>query len=204
MLSVTTVTGCGARSAAGRNTSEGFTKAQAAYNRGEFAKSEDALNAVLRLRPTDLSALRLLATVQAAQGKNERAVVTYKRIVRLDPGDHVSWHRLSSRERAMGDAGAATRHLERALEAHPGDTSYTDELARVRMGEGRYAEAAVLWGRLLNRMSKTDEGRVELLILRAKALQEAGEYADSRSALREALRLRPKDRALRAQLEAYR
>ena len=130
-------------------------------------------------------------------------LVTYGKIVGLQPKDDASWYRMALLERVVGESGPSEQHLEKALSLKPGDPSYTDELARTKMALGEYQEAASLWGDLLAGDALSKEGRKSVLVLQGQAYQAAKDYARAKKAFAAALKLDPSDDALRARVASF-
>lgn len=174
-----------------------------AYNAGDFSGAEKSLAKALDESPTDRKALELMALVQAAQGKNKQAISQYGRMVEADPDDHASWYRMALLERVVGDSKKSETHLATALKLEPGNRGYADELARTKMGLGKYEEAAVLWGVLAESDEVNKEGQKELLVLQGQAYQSAKDYKNAKKAFRAALKLDPKDDALEERVASF-
>jgi|GEM_PF-2950123 len=182
-------------------SSEEVLDAQAAYDSGDFDGAEGALAQAVTDNPADLEARKLLALALAAQGKNAEAIEQYAAVVEADPEDHVTLYRMAMLERLTGETKNSLTHLEAAVELDD-NPSYRDELARTYMQVGKYAEAAQLWGTLLEDETIGQEQRVLLLSLQAEAYSSARMYDEAREALEEAVFLAPNDEGLKARLEA--
>jgi len=175
--------------------------AQAAYDTGDFDGAEAALAKAVAENPDDLEARKLLALALAAQGKNDEAIQQYAAVIEADPSDHTTLYRMAMLERLVGATQDSLTHLEAAVELDD-NPSYKDELARTYMQVGRYAEAAELWGTLLEDETIDQEQRVLLLSLQAEAYSSARMYDEARDALEEAVFLAPNDEGLKARLDA--
>jgi len=194
---------CTSRTEKAQREASKIVVAKKSYDAGNFAEAEESLAAVLKDSPDDTKALELLALVQAAQGKNKEAITQYRTLVAKQPKDHASWYRMALLERVIGKAKESEAHLAKALVLKPGDRGYTDELARTKMGLGEYAEAAALWGGLAKAEGVDKEGRKELLVLQGQAYQAAKDYAKAKKAFKAAMKLDPKDEALKDRVASF-
>ncbi|QDV34354.1 tetratricopeptide repeat protein [Tautonia plasticadhaerens] len=88
-------------------------------------------------------------------GTFEEAASAFSRVLELDPDleqmpldpPQMFWGYLAHSLLNLGRAADARAHLLRALERHPGDAGFMDQLARTYEKEGRMDEAARCWRR---------------------------------------------------------
>ena len=185
------------------SNSKSLAQAKQAYETGHFAQAEKQLAAIVVSSPDNTEALNTLALAQAAQGENPQAVVTYQKIVRLNPKDDIAWYRMAMINQVLGHPKDTADELKKALAVKPLEPTYTDALARTYMTTGDYAGAAKLWGGLLGDTSLKTPRKVELLVLQSQAYEAARDYGNAKKVLAEALKLDPGNAGVKARLAAF-
>jgi Flp pilus assembly protein TadD len=141
--------------AAPDNPTPHFLAARRAIDEGRLEEGERLLDRVLELWPDTSAALYEKGVLRARRGDLEAAADLFRRAVRLNP-----WH-----GRAQADLGIALHRLGRVEEAErrlryaqrqfPELEGPVSELAALCFADGRYAEAAVLYGRAVA-LGRTD------------------------------------------------
>lgn len=79
----------------------------------DFARAQELLESYLRIQPSSIEHLELLAGVFSAQNLLEKARQNYERVVYLDPDHGPALLALAELSDAMGRADAASRYRER-------------------------------------------------------------------------------------------
>lgn len=159
------------------------------------------LNLYLRRRPEDVQALvgrgrvceRLFYYVEAAD--------SYRRAVRLEPGNEQIRLLLAEVLLIIGPPAEARKHFTRLQQTRPQDPAVLLGLARSQRQEGHTKEAVRLLERLLSRQHlaspadpPADTIHAGILHERGLIALEAGELAEAEQWLRQAVTLAPSDR----------
>lgn len=109
-----------------------------------WAGAEAEARRALQLAPNDAGAQSRLATVLAALGQNERAVVLVRQALANDPRSAGRWINLSLELTALGRLDEARQAADKAIALQPGATSYHEQLTVVAIlrGDAKAALAA--------------------------------------------------------------
>ena len=153
-----------------------------------YADALDQLHQAFALRPNDVDALMIEASVLLDMGRYDEAFDCYQRAQAGDP-------QYSGAARGMGDALAglgrfaeASEQYRRALSLDPEDYVALNDLATVAARQGRLAEAVELFNRVLAIAPKYPEAYLNL----GNTYLEAGRVDDAARAYEHALRYRPR------------
>lgn len=195
-----------------------LSMAQAYRNRGMRDEAERELEQALQKNPNDADAYRQLADVyferRTVGGRLEKAIRAREAAVALDPGQESDWQNLGRAYMALGDAGRAIRFFEHAIDLEPGYGAPYLELGRAyaRIGDKNSSKYALsLYSRFVafdqqRQTLKSRAGRnrasADDLIAYGDFLRKTGYTRDAVSQYERALPLRPKDKNLRAKLDA--
>ena len=97
---------------------------------GKFEAVKEEIDGILRLAPSDVSALNLLAAAQAAQGDFASAKKTLDTVIQSNPRDYHGYYNMAGLRLAEGAKDAARRYYEtgRAYAAGPRDEALEKEL----------------------------------------------------------------------------
>jgi len=173
-----------------RSLAEPTAAAMAAYVRGDWTRAEALARERLRRAPDDPKALRLAARVEVQQGRDQRAIAIYSRLVvaDMDPADF----RLLGRALARtGQSEPAMIAYETALSGDPDHTETLDALAQLYLQNDRYDAAERLAERLSRRPGWEARGLLVLGTVRAELEDPAG----AAEALRRSFQLDPEGRS---------
>jgi tetratricopeptide (TPR) repeat protein len=144
-----------------------------AYGRGEWRAAEAEARAVLKARPADAVALRLLARASARQGRDEAAEAIYRRLGtrRMEAEDLFL---LGRGLLGHGQVGPALASLGAARDAQPDHAETLDALARYWAGIHSMTDALEAAERLSHRPGWEVRGSVLLGRLRSELLDPTG------------------------------
>ena len=123
------------------------------------------------------------------QGDYERARVSFKNVLQIDPKDPEGHYWMAQTYERLGKLKQAVGHLRAALEESPDYLDAKYKLARIYFGARIYDEAGKLVGEIL--ASQPD--RVDALVLRAAIRASQGDTEKARADLQQALKLKPFD-----------
>ena len=178
-----------------------FESALDAYDAGEYADSEEALEELVTEDPGDPEARKALAQALTAQGRNDEALEQYAAIIAEDPKDHESLYAMAVLERLLGDSVNAIKHFEAAVDV-TNEMTYLDDLALTYVQVGRYQDAVDCWQQVLETEQLDEATQAELYAAMATAYEGMRDYGSARAALEQALALTPNDENLRARLKS--
>jgi protein O-mannosyl-transferase len=179
--------------------------AEARYNAGsayhhlndvEHAKKE--FETALSLRSNLSTAQFELGMMLAMSGRFAEALPHFQAFVREHPNDEVGHGSLGNVYAAMKRRDEAIAEYKAALRLQPKDGQTENNLANVLMEMDRIPEALEHYSRSIA-LGNADSGTH---VNYATALVRAGKKTQAEAEFREALRLRPDDQQLRAQLNA--
>jgi putative PEP-CTERM system TPR-repeat lipoprotein len=100
----------------------------------------------------------LLGVAQSSAGQKAAAVVTYERLVSLQPKSAVAYYRLGTVQAANGNSSAAASSLKKALELKPDFVEPAVDLAHIEANEGRTEEAVKIAQNLQRTLPKSPVG----------------------------------------------
>lgn len=156
--------------------------------RGEWRLAEHVLLSYLTSRPEDVSAIELLATVLANDGRSGEAANLCRRLVRLEPWNIDHWVLLGQCEASAGRLTAAMDSLEVAVRlGHRGDAAIR-LLADIYLSEGLYSAAVSTYELFIGGADSSDAHDLRRYSL---ALSGAGEPGRARSILERAFSSEP-------------
>ncbi len=133
---------------------------------GERGKAKGALQKILRISPTEASASRNLAMLEAQDGNFELARRLLKPVVDEFPGDEGGALLLANIETRLGNGEEAMRVLELVVENNPKALSARSKLAEEYFSKGKISEVLHLTRDLSDEQSAK---KIRLLELRGKA-----------------------------------
>ena len=113
-------------------------------------EAEALLRAHLRLHPTDVAALRMLAEVAARLRRWNDAQTLLERCLELAPGFDAARHNYATVLNRQGRPAAALPHVERLLAREPRNPGYRNLKAAVLANLGEYAESARIYKGVLD------------------------------------------------------
>lgn len=175
-----------ARLAAAQQDPE-LVAAATAMGSGELDVAERRLKAVLRARPTDVAAIRMLAEVAARIGRYRDAEILLARALELAPEFHAAranyvtvLHRQSKFAQALAEA-------ERLIAAEPGELGHLALKAAVLVRTGEYEGALAAYDRILAAFPD----HAAIWVSRGHVEKTIGRQHDSIASYRRAIALRP-------------
>jgi len=175
-----------ARLAAAQNDPE-LVAAAAAMGAGQLDVAERRLKAVLRARPVDVAAIRMLAEVAARIGRYRDAEVLLARALELAPEFHAARANYVTVLHRQSKFGLALAEAERLIAAEPHDLGHLALQAAVLVRTGEYEAALQAYDRILAAFPDN----APMWVSRAHVLKTIGRQADSIGAYRRAIALRP-------------
>lgn len=202
-LAIASVSGCTFIDGFTRGYSKQFEAAKQEYKAGKYEAAEKDLSVVIKKNQRHVDARKMMGLVLVAQGDNEGAIKQYAEAVKIDPKDDDAFNSMGLLEGQLGRSKEASRHIRQALVLKPNNRVYADELARLSMSQGQFKEAALLWGSLLTNSAVPASEHKSILLLQAQAYQQAQDYKQAKKALRAALALDPKDKAVKKRLASF-
>jgi len=161
--------------------------AAAALVEGQLAVAERLLRDYLMARPTEPSAIRMLAEVAARLGRYEDAETLLTRCVELAPGFTAARHNLATVLYRQNKSQAALEHLEVLLGDEPRHPGYANLKAAALVRVGEYDQAIALYDRVLAEHPHQPKGWMSY----GHVLKTVGRNADSVAAYRHAVDLAP-------------
>jgi Flp pilus assembly protein TadD len=139
--------------------------------------------------PDDVVVNNNLAVAYTARAEYARAVQRLQVALAVHPAYWRAWVNLGIARRGLGDAAGARAAFQRAVEIAPNETAPLLHLALFLDAEGERVAAAGLLARA-RRMRPLD---ARLARTEGEVLLRAGRTDEARAALRDAVRLDPKD-----------
>ena len=161
--------------------------AGAALVAGRLAEAEQALRDILKVRPDEVAALRMLAEIATRLGRYEDAETLLVRCLDLAPGFVSARHNLAVALYRQTRAGEAAAEIDRLLERDPANPSYRNLKAAALSQLGEYDRAIGLYETLLADYPSQPKGWMSY----GHALKTVGRQPDSIGAYRRALEQAP-------------
>ena len=161
--------------------------AAAALVEGQLAVAERLLRDYLMARPTEPSAIRMLAEVAARLGRYEDAETLLTRCVELAPGFTAARHNLATVLYRQNKSQPALEHLETLLAEDPRHAGYANLKAAALVRVGEYDQAIGLYERVLAEHPHQPKGWMSY----GHVLKTVGRNTDSVAAYRRAVELAP-------------
>jgi tetratricopeptide (TPR) repeat protein len=162
-----------------------FALGSAFLVQGDAARTLEAYDAAIALRPTAVTALRQAALVAEHEGELERSLSYWMRARKLaddDPEILLGFGRVCLKMDLQEDAEPA---LTRAARLKPGEPAYPYTLAVLKVGKRQYEAAQALIEPLVAKRP----GDAQLQYALGSVLYMQGHLAEAESRLRESLRL---------------
>jgi protein O-GlcNAc transferase len=164
-----------------------WQRALAAYRSGNLALAERLCGEIARARRDFFDALHLLALVQAAQGKGEAALASFRRALALRPNDVETLNNCGVLQGSLGMPAEALASFERALAVRPDHWQALDNRATALARLGRRDDAAAC----LDRMLRLRPNDADTLNRRGNLLREMKRPADALACYDRALAAQP-------------
>uniref|UniRef100_B0SW23 Sulfotransferase n=1 Tax=Caulobacter sp. (strain K31) TaxID=366602 RepID=B0SW23_CAUSK len=157
--------------------------AAAALVDGKLGVAEQILRDVLRVRPDEPAAIRMLAEVAARLGRHDDAETLLVRCLELAPGFTAARHNLATVLYRQGRSEDALVELAQLLAGAPRNPAYLNLKAAALARIGEYAQAIELLEDVLARFPQQPKGWMSY----GHALKTVGRSADSVAAYRKAV-----------------
>ncbi|RAK64789.1 tetratricopeptide repeat-containing sulfotransferase family protein [Phenylobacterium kunshanense] len=161
--------------------------AATALSENRLAAAEQTLRAVLRERPTDVAAIRMLAETGMRLGRYDDAEKLLARCVELAPGFAAARHNYATVLYRHNKPEAAIAELDRLLAEDPENPAYLNLKAAALGRIGEYEQAIAHYARVLRRHS----GHPKTWMSYGHALKTVGRQAEAVEAYRKSLTLAP-------------
>jgi tetratricopeptide (TPR) repeat protein len=154
---------------------------------GRLGVAERLLRDILKRRPTEIAAIRMLAEVGARLGRLEEAERLLERCLELSPGFSAARHNYATVLYRQNKASRALSEVDRLLEAEPGNPGYRNLRAASLAQVGEYAQAIEGYEAVL----KSHPAQPKAWMSYGHALKTVGRQSESIEAYRRSLRLQP-------------
>jgi tetratricopeptide (TPR) repeat protein len=161
--------------------------AAAALAEGRLDLAERGLRPVLKRRPTDVAAIRMLAEVAARLGRHQDAETLLARALELAPGFTAARHNYAAVLHRHNKPTEALREVERLLAADPTSASYQLLKAAILGRIGEYEAAARLYESVLADYPE----QPKIWMSYGHALKTLGRQAEAVAAYRRCVALEP-------------
>jgi len=115
------------------------------FTSGRIGIAEGVCREYLKIHPTDVNAIRLLADIGYKLGIMEEAVQLYKRCLELTPDYHMARHKYALALSKQDKFEAAMVEVNRLIEIDPNSIAYKTLHAAVTSSAGRFEEAHAVY-----------------------------------------------------------
>jgi len=157
-----------------------YQQAATALEQGNFSAAEQLLRPALREHPDDPHALGLMGVVLDAQKRYDEAEGFYERALKLDPHFTPLLNNLGNHYLEKGDIGRAEEAYLKVVSIDPSHPNANLHLAQMSVA-AKKGDAAL---RYLGRLPATSQAVPGVELLRAQALDMAGQRAQAEALLR--------------------
>jgi tetratricopeptide (TPR) repeat protein len=157
-----------------------YEQAASALEQGNFSAAEQLLRPALREHPDDSRALGLMGVVLDAQKRYDEAEDFYERALKLDPHFAPLLNNLGNHYLKKGDMGRAEEAYLKVVSIDPSHPNANLHLAQMSVA-AKKGDAAL---RYLGRLTATSQAEPGVELLRAQALEMAGQHAQAEALLR--------------------
>ena len=162
-------------------------EAATALCENRLALAEQTLRAVLKARPTDVAAIRMLAETGMRLGRYDDAENLLARCVELAPGFTAARHNYATVLYRQNKAQAAIVQIDRLLGEDPGNPGYRNLKAAALGRIGEYEAAIDLYASVL----RDQPGQPKVWMSYGHALKTVGRQAEAIEAYRRTLTVAP-------------
>ncbi len=170
--------------------------AEAYAEKGDDNRALAAYEAVLKLQPNNVEALRASGKLCLRHEMNTQAVPLLERLVELQPADPQAKCDLAAAYAATGKFEQAEKELDQALRADPDNASALVGLGAVYLRTNRTQQALPLLQKAVTRVPNDSKP----FYLLGSAYNRLGKYQEAVTALEQAARLSPNDADIYYQL----
>ena len=158
-----------------------------------YEKAESHLSRLIELEPDEVRGLLLRAEVYLRTGRPGVAEPDLKQVLEKDPSEAKAWRFLGRAQFETGDFDAALESFSRVQALEPEDRELDLDLGLAKQNLQQSAEAA---GHFL-RFLEVEPENVDVILLAARSLRDAGKLEGSLELYLKAETLRPEDSDLR-------
>ena len=151
------------------------------------ALAERLLREHLKLYPTDVAAIRMLAEVAGRFGRNQDAENLLARCLELAPSFHAARYNYAVALHRQSKSAAALLQIDQLMACEPHDSGYRNLKAVVLANIGEYRESIEIYANVLAK--HPDQAKIWMSY--GHALAAAGRLADSITAYRRCIALAP-------------
>jgi tetratricopeptide (TPR) repeat protein len=183
---------------------EGLANAQ--YNLKRISEAEATYQRAISVRPNYWAPYNWLGVLYLRTGENEKAAEMFRKVTKLDPGNHQAFYDLCGADFYLGKTADAEEMCKKSLAIRPNGTAYSN-LGTLTFYQGHFDRSAeyfqkavpfspkdsTLWGNLGDAYRWSSHER-------AKAVPA---YRKAAALAREGLRVNPKDYSLLGNLALY-
>lgn len=141
-----------ARSVLTREVDPALRQATELFAAGRVGVAEGICREYLRINPTDVNAMRLLADIGYKLGIMEEAVQLYQRCLELAPDYHMARHKYALALSKQDKFEAAMEQVNHLIKIDPNNVAYKTLHAAIASSAGRFDEAHVVYEDVLARV----------------------------------------------------
>lgn len=163
-------------------------RAAAALCDNRLSVAEQVLRAVLKARPTDVAAIRMLAELAIRLGRNDDAENLLARALELAPGFTAARHNYATVLYRQNKSPEALVQLERLLAEDPRNPGYRNLKAAALAKIGEYDQAIALYGGVL----ADQPGQAKVWMSYGHALKTVGRQSEAIDAYRRCVAIAPR------------
>jgi tetratricopeptide (TPR) repeat protein len=151
------------------------------------------LRLALYLNPDHALALVTLADVLERLKQTERAIEVYNRIPESSPVRPSADIQIGLSLEQLGRGEEAVKHLEALMQKRPDDVEVITALGNVLRARKRYAEAAEVYTKAVEKIGEPDKSNWTLFYFRGTAYERAKQWPKAEADLKKALELIPEN-----------
>ena len=177
-----------------------YRSAEDLYQRQDFAGAREALQLLESLRAHTAESLQTVGNLSLLLGEAEPAGEAFRRALALQPDNVSLLISLALVDFRLHNQPDCHGCLNRALALAPENPDALKLVADWHLSQGRFPEAAPIYGRLIAK----DPTQVEVYLALAKCFFETGDKAAAASSLERALHLEPRNQLVQDNLSALR
>jgi tetratricopeptide (TPR) repeat protein len=165
-----------------------LVRAATALCENRLAVAEQTLRAIVKARPTDVAAIRMLAELAVRLGRNDDAENLLARCVQLAPGFTAARHNYATVLYRQNKSQGAIAELDRLLADDPRNPGYRNLKAAALAKIGEYDQAIDLYGGVL----RDQPGQAKVWMSYGHALKTVGRQAEAIDAYRRCVAIAPR------------
>jgi cellulose synthase operon protein C len=159
-------------------------------NSKDMPGAEASLEKAMQLDPANAAAINLYTSIEATQGKPEKAITTLEQWTKAHPTDGAAFATLGTLAEQMHDRDKAQAYYQKALQVQPDQPVAANNLAFLMMETGQNIDQALTLAQTARRAMPDSPNSADTL---AWAYYHKGEYPSARDLLEDAAKQAPKD-----------